>query len=123
MILHARDRWSRAIDRDHFYSTSFGVGHTDIADTSRIPPYFRRNLLVTGHFLRARGVVTLLHRKFLEVRVGARGGITSVDGYFAAGTANSTPIRHFAGKNLLHLFFRERLHRVTGINDHGNTVV
>src|SRR5205823_6723291 len=105
MVLDALSRRGRAIDRDHFHSTSFGISHADIADTGRIAAYFRRDLLITGHFLRSRGVITLLHRKFLKVRVGAGGGITSINRDFAARTADSTPIRHFAGKNLLHLLF------------------
>src|SRR6476660_8237031 len=67
VILHALNRRARTIYRDHFHSTSFGIGHAHITDTGRIPTYFRRDLLVTGHFLRSRGVVTLLHRKFLEI--------------------------------------------------------
>src|SRR4029077_13053878 len=63
VILHALNRRARTIYRDHFHSTSFGIGHAHIADTGRIPTYFRRNLLVTGHLLRSRGVVTLFHRK------------------------------------------------------------
>src|SRR6266403_5199900 len=68
-------------------------------------------------------IIAFLHRQFLEVRVGAGGGITSVNRDFAPRTTNSTPISNFAGKNLLHLFFGERLHRITSINDDGNTVV
>src|SRR4029077_9898643 len=53
MVLHALNRRGRAIDRDYFHSTSFGISHADIADTGRIAAYFRRDLLVASHFLRS----------------------------------------------------------------------
>src|SRR5207302_5815800 len=32
VVLHGLNRRGRAIDRDHFHSTSLGIGHADIAD-------------------------------------------------------------------------------------------
>src|SRR5207244_8902370 len=67
VVLHALSRRGRAIDRDHFHSTGFGIGHADIPDTGSIADYLRRDLLITSHFLRSRSVIALLHRQFLEV--------------------------------------------------------
>src|SRR5205814_3920594 len=84
---HAFFRWRRAIDRDDFDAACFYVSQSNITGAVRIFPDFLRDLLVAGHLLRIRRVVALLHRQFLELRVGARRSIASVNRNFSAGTA------------------------------------
>src|SRR6266404_1660284 len=69
--LHAFGGGHRTIDGQCFYSASLGVRHADITDAVWIFAHLSRDLFVAGHFLRARRVITLLHRQLFEVGVGA----------------------------------------------------
>src|SRR6476660_3028097 len=106
MRLHTFGRGQCAIDRHCFGTTGFQISHADITDAVRIFPHLCCDLFVTRHLLRAACVIALLHRQFLEIRVGARRSVTSVDGDLTARTADGAPVRHVTGEDLFHLLFR-----------------
>src|SRR5207249_685552 len=54
------------------------------SDAAWILTDFGRDLFVSSHLLRALGVIALLHRQFLELRVCAGRGVAGVDRDFPA---------------------------------------
>src|SRR5207302_526099 len=60
-----------SVDWHYLDPAGFGISQTDVAHAIRILADFLRNLLVACELLRIWRVVALLHRQFLELRVGA----------------------------------------------------
>src|SRR4029077_7576771 len=104
--LHTFGRGQCAIDRHCSGTTGFQISHADITDAVWIFHHLSGDLFVAGHLLRTAGVITFLHRQLLEIRVGARRSVTSVDGDLTARSADGAPIRHVTGEDLFHLLFR-----------------
>src|SRR5215471_10433133 len=123
VTLNGLNRRSHAVDWQRSNTAGFGVSHADITNPVWIFADFSGDLFVAGHFLRAAGVIALLHRELLEIGIRAGRSVTCVDRDFSARTSNCAPILHVAGENLLHLFFRECFDRIRGIHDHRDPVI
>src|SRR5207245_9000042 len=59
----------------------------------------------------------------LKFRVSARRSVARVNGNLSRRAADCAPIVYLTGKNLFDLSFRQALHRVGGVYDHGDAVV
>ena len=80
-------------------------------------------MLVAGHLLRVRRVITLLHRQFLELRIRAGRSVAGVNRNLTSGPADRAPIGHVAGEDLFHLLFGQGFDWIRRVHDHRDPVV
>jgi hypothetical protein len=111
------------LDRDDFDARCIHVGQADIAYAVCVLAHFRRDLLVPSHLLRAACIISLLHREFFPIGVGARGSVAGVDRDFAARTADGAPVGDAAGENILDLLLAQVVQRIFCVDDYTKTIV